>query len=122
MRVRLFTDAANTLWDTDAVYAAAQVRLGCWVSALSPRTPDFLNDAAYLAHVRHHDQQIALTHADGLRYHPMLLAVALHCANGGDGNPAVLMEVVEAYEDDLRAIPVLRPGVSETLPLLADVL
>ncbi len=69
MRVRLFADADNMLWDTNAVFGAAQLSLARNVADLSPR-PGLLDveDEAALRLVRVLDQRLAVNHELGLRY------------------------------------------------------
>src|SRR5262245_46559998 len=69
----LFTDADNTLWDTNAVYARAQLLL---LHSLAGEHM-FESDVEALDFVRRIDQRIARLHPKGLRFPPMLLASAL---------------------------------------------
>ena len=76
----LFVDADNTLWDTDAVFAHAQLALlGDVVSALGTSVP--AGDA--LAFIRAVDQALAERHHAGLRYPPRLLIRATELALTG---------------------------------------
>lgn len=73
----LFVDADNTLWDTDAVFARAQLgMLNDVVSALGISVPP--SDA--LAFIRAVDQALAERHHAGLRYPPRLLIRATELA------------------------------------------
>jgi putative hydrolase of the HAD superfamily len=73
-RPLLVTDADNTLWDSDAVYANAQLALlGRVEKALGISAEG--NDR--LGFIRAVDQQLALTHHQHLRYPPRLLVIAL---------------------------------------------
>src|SRR5690606_10201566 len=68
----VFVDADNTLWDTDGVFAAAQLGLLAQVEATTHTT---LNVAGRLAYVRAIDQEIAERHHAGLRY-PLKLLIS----------------------------------------------
>lgn len=73
----LFVDADNTLWDTDAVFARAQLALlDDVVAALGTSPPP--GDA--LAFIRAVDQALAERHHAGLRYPPRLLIRATELA------------------------------------------
>jgi putative hydrolase of the HAD superfamily len=66
----LVTDADNTLWETNGVYAAAQLDLLCNVErtySISIKTEDRLQ------FVREFDQALAFHHPQGLRYPAALL-------------------------------------------------
>lgn len=70
----VFTDADNTLWDTDAVYACAQLKM---LECVEKLTGTFYTSDDRLAFVRAFDQELATRHHKGLRYPPTLLAQAL---------------------------------------------
>lgn len=131
----VFVDADNTLWDTDAVFAAAQLELLSGVEravALVASTDD------RLAFVRSIDQSIAQFHHAGLRYPPRLLAKALALALKGvppqkaaqrawkasDAEQALPDEEAArldaAFVSSLGALPPLRVGVREGLTALRD--
>lgn len=76
----VFVDADNTLWDTNAIYAAAQLGLLSDVEKLSERQA---NPSDRLGYVRQVDQEIARTHHLGLRYPPTLLVRAIALAISG---------------------------------------
>jgi putative hydrolase of the HAD superfamily len=127
-RAVLFTDADNTLWDTNAVYAEAQTWLLDQVeTALA--TESKADDR--LAFVRQIDQLLAARHHDGLRYPPKLLVNALALALSGvsderavrrawtepdSGLPSALGdELQEEFGTRLRRPPRLRAGVADGL-------
>jgi putative hydrolase of the HAD superfamily len=131
--VVVFIDADNTLWDTDGVFAVAQLNLLAGVEhALGVVDP--INDR--LAFVRLIDQSIAVRHHAGLRYPPKLLAKALALALKGTPPQAAARQAwktsnaAQSLSDDeaarlesafvlsLRALPSLRPGVREGLEAL----
>lgn len=121
MRTRLFSDADNTLWDTDAVYASAQLGLARDIAAALPSSGhvNLGDDEVALAFVRAHDQRIAADHPDGLRYPVAELAQALRIALGGFGEPSGADNAVNAYEVALKTVPQLRAGVREAVPAVA---
>lgn len=76
----VFVDADNTLWDTDGVFARAQLTLLSLVEEASgqqSRVEDRLN------YIRAFDQALAEQHHLGLRYPPRLLIQALALAQQG---------------------------------------
>lgn len=68
----VFTDADNTLWDTDGLFAQAQLQLLAGVEVIVGSTVT----ASRLDFVREIDQNLAERHHLGLRYPPRLLAIA----------------------------------------------
>lgn len=125
----VFVDADNTLWDTDGVFAAAQLGLLTQVEATT-RAP--LDVADRLAYVRAIDQEIAERHHAGLRYPPKLLINATAAALGGEQpfraarlaltgslispiSSEALAAIEQRYFSDLGSPPVLRPGVADGL-------
>lgn len=132
MRRVVFVDADNTLWDTDGVYAAAQVALLTSVEAAVGSEP-VRGDR--LAFVREVDQELARLHHDGLRYPPALLVRAMALAvegrppvraarsawRGGEATAVANADagaIEDAFVAGLRADPVLRAGVPEGLAAL----
>ena len=127
--VTVFVDADNTLWDTDSVFAAAQLALLASVeAAISLKA----SSADRLAFVRAIDQAIAERHHAGLRYPPRLLAhgVALALAGSvgdyaakrawrGEHNDLLpkgaVAEVEKNYFEAIGHLPSLRLGVPEGL-------
>jgi putative hydrolase of the HAD superfamily len=122
----VFVDADNTLWDTDRVFAEAQLMLLDRVENTLDKSIDAENRLEF---VRSIDQELAERHHAGLRYPARLLAQALAHALGGGFPPNIAVrrawsggsagglmpEVAETLEreflDALRQIPRLRPGV-----------
>jgi putative hydrolase of the HAD superfamily len=116
------TDADNTLWDTNAVYARAQLAL---LSRIEGRLRTRASTGDRLAFVRDVDQAVASAHAGDLRYPPMLLArglvAALGSAHGIDPHAVDCEQEAAEFLNDLRAVPELRPGVFEGLRLLTEI-
>jgi putative hydrolase of the HAD superfamily len=130
----VFVDADNTLWDTDAVFAHAQIQLLSEVeSAVGINST--ANDR--LAFIRALDQQLAEHHHHGLRYPPRLLAraAALALAGFSAGRAArsawlgelklpfgeeVAAAVEQSYIASVPPPPALRPGVIEGLDRLLE--
>lgn len=132
-RLLLFTDADNTLWDTDAVYAEVQLDL---LSALEELTGKKVNVnkrlESRLEYVRKIDQHIARLHGFNLKYPPRILVMAVAGALLGQSpkeaatNAVAFAEtkgsstVYEKHEkwflDKLKEkLPELRKGVKEGL-------
>lgn len=115
--IRLFSDADNTLWDTNSVYARAQVGIARDIAVLAASSRlTLMDDGDVLRIVRRYDQNIAHEHPEHLGYPPILLARALYAYFGGDGEAESLGVALDIYERALHAIPKLRPGVRESLP------
>jgi putative hydrolase of the HAD superfamily len=130
----VFVDADNTLWDTDAVFARAQIQLLAEVEkvvGISSRAGD------RLAFIRALDQQLAEHHHQGLRYPPRLLARAAALALAGfsasrAARSAWLGELKMPFGEEVAASveqsfmaaisqpPELRPGVIEGLDRLLE--
>nr|WP_225168225.1 HAD family hydrolase [Ensifer sp. IC4062] len=125
-------DADNTLWDTDGVFAAAQLRL--LANVITATGIDMAGEDR-LAYVREIDQELASRHHLGLRYPARLLIAALcHRLIGDDPalaarktwkDPSTIplaKEVAEAIEkqylSDLSVTPRLLPGVHTGLERL----
>lgn len=128
----VFVDADNTLWDTDQIFADAQIGLLA-DAELSVGTRALTNDR--LAFVRAIDQEIAHRHHAGLRYPPRILAKATAMALGGTPveaaarsarlgtSPGPLSETALAtierrYLERLEQIPALRAGIFEGMTAL----
>lgn len=129
----IFVDADNTLWDTDAVFADAQLGLLRHVEHASKRKAK-VEDR--LALIRNIDQALAERHHAGLRYPPHLLArgVELVLEHGHAANDAARLawrgrpdyrlsesdveRIEAAYFQDIAKQPVLRPGVADGLERL----
>jgi putative hydrolase of the HAD superfamily len=124
----IYTDADNTLWDTDAVFARAQLAL---LSSAEQITGLVAPQNDGLAYLRQFDQAIARRHHSGLRYPPALLAQALVLGLRGGTPDAVASQVVmtgsmpspaetsavTAFNECIAQLPALLPGVAEGLKL-----
>jgi len=132
--VTMFVDADNTLWDTDRVFAEAQLQL---LKQIEQSTGKTASSGDSLAFVRAVDQALAERHHDGLRYPPRLLAHALADALtgrtperaargallGGSASElsnADVIDAEQAFFDCLARGPDVRPGVLEALPMLRE--
>ncbi|OSI72289.1 hypothetical protein BSZ21_07345 [Bradyrhizobium canariense] len=133
-RAHLFTDADNTLWDTDAVFAAAQLEM---LRDMERRTghnaPD--DEDRGLAFLRIIDQRIAAVHPDHLRYPPALLAQGLALVLAGKDIAEVVEHVTRPdtkiaggfaqvqgqFLESLKRIPPLREGVRAGLKAVSAV-
>lgn len=121
----VFVDADNTLWDTDRVFADAQLGL---LSDVETGTATTCPASDRLGYIRALDQAIAARHHGGLRYPPRLLIRAAALALSGTGTfeaarasrlgsrPSLLStaqeeEIEQRYFAALQAVPALRPGV-----------
>lgn len=126
----ILTDADNTLWDTDAVYASAQLAM---LEEIEHAAGGSAPADDRLAWLREFDQAIASAHHRGLRYPPTLLAHAL--ALGVKGSTAVDAaalarqprarliggdqgaEIADRFVAAIRMLPPLLPGVRTGLGL-----
>lgn len=79
-RATVFVDADNTLWDTDTVFARAQLAL---LDAVATALGAFVPSSDTLAFIRMIDQALAERHHAGLRYPPHLLIRATELALNG---------------------------------------
>ncbi|MDQ0996070.1 FMN phosphatase YigB (HAD superfamily) [Phyllobacterium ifriqiyense] len=122
-------DADNTLWDTDGVFAVAQLQL---LTGIAKALQKNVGAPDRLAYVREVDQELASRHHLGLRYPPRLLIAALcHRLDGSDPATAArtawsdptaiplsddaVAAIESRYFSDLRSTPKLLPGVPEGL-------
>jgi hypothetical protein len=127
----IYTDADNTLWDTNSVYAEAQLGLLKRAEQMAGRrTPS----STPLEYLRQYDQGIAKQHHSHLRYPPSLLIRAL--VKGLQGEPwetavehvlthgSVPTEdekcAVDTFQTDLARVPPLLPSVQEGLRVAHD--
>jgi putative hydrolase of the HAD superfamily len=124
----LYTDADNTLWDTDGVYADAQLSL---LSAAELIAEHVGPTTGRLEFVRQYDQAIAARHHARLRYPPALLLRAI--VDGLKGLPseeAASLVVrhghapteseaaaLQTFNEVLSELPSLLPSVVEGLEL-----
>ena len=128
MQTHLFSDADNTLWDTNAIFIDAQLSMLTEIEEVTGlRMPDAEDHG--LALLRQIDQRIAASHPGRLRYPSMLLAAGLvRALKGENPNDAAvhafhessqrdprLNDVVERFVERLKGIPVLRAGVLKGL-------
>jgi putative hydrolase of the HAD superfamily len=127
----IYTDADNTLWDTNAVFAEAQIHLLERAEIITGRQT---RSSTPLEYLRQYDQAIAKKHHLRLRYPPALLIRALirglqgeaseHAAADLIANGAVPtadeLRAVQTFEGELSKIPQLLPGVRHGLQLAHD--
>ena len=122
------SDADNTLWDTDRVYADAQLWL---LDVVEQATGTGCESDQRLDFVRRVDQAIAAKHHKGLRYPPALLAYALKQHLRGtplsdavrqallgqqkDSEKGQAEEAAQEFLRRLTSMPKLRPGVDAGL-------
>jgi putative hydrolase of the HAD superfamily len=122
----IYTDADNTLWDTNSVFAEAQLEMLSSAELIAGRAAQREGRLEYL---RSYDQAIAKRHHSKLRYPPALLIRAL--ALGLQGVPAdaaatkviatgAIPDATEAsavsrYQTILARTPSLLPGVLDGL-------
>jgi putative hydrolase of the HAD superfamily len=122
----VFLDADNTLWDTDGVFAQAQLKLLKGVENASGRSAPGENRLDF---VRQIDQAIAGRHHLGLRFPARLLVQAVAQALAGEATESVAKSVVKGaavetilskeesaaietqFVVDLGVGPLLLPGV-----------
>lgn len=131
----VFIDADNTLWDTDGVFAEAQLSL---LAAVEKTTGLAGPVEDRLEFVRTFDQQLAQQHHLGLRYPPRLLVDAL--ALGLQGMPygeavrqawtrgdasgvdrSVVAQIESDFIRDVSKQPALLAGVAEGLRELTSI-
>ena len=130
-----FVDADNTLWDTDSVFASAQLNLLAALERVLGCTADATDRLSF---VRSIDQALAERHHLGLRYPPRLLAVAvarvlrgedvgvasrmagIEEARSGSLDPIPADQFEQEFIQCLRQPPELLPGVREGLQRLRD--
>ena len=128
MSIWIYTDADNTLWDTNAVFAEAQLALLNLAEDLSGVHHPINSRVEF---VREVDQAIAARHHARLRYPPALLLRALRERLGGLSPEAAAQRVLAqgsvptesettglcAYSRILSRVPPLLPGVRDGLEL-----
>jgi putative hydrolase of the HAD superfamily len=92
----IYTDADNTLWDTDGLFAEAQLLL---LSAAEQITQQKCKASSRLEFVRSYDQAIAAKHHAHLRYPPALLLRALEEGlHGGTAEETASKVLAQGYE------------------------
>jgi putative hydrolase of the HAD superfamily len=131
----VFVDADNTLWNTDGVFAAAQLNMLTRVEAAIGHSA---TGADRLAFVRAVDQALAERHHLGLRYPPSLLATGLAYAlsgaearvaarkawavgtNSTGVEPVLAEQIGFEFTRHTQQLPDLLPGVREGLRRMFD--
>lgn len=131
----IFVDADNTLWDTNQVFADAQLAL---LASVETAVGSKAAEDDRLTFVRTFDQAIAEKHSDHVRYPPYLLAtslalaltrsksvdiLALALSGRVENNPLLnsdLERIEKEFRSAIKARPVLRPGVSSGLTQLVE--
>jgi putative hydrolase of the HAD superfamily len=129
VKIGVVTDADNTLWNTDRVYAEAQL----WLAKQLGGEQQHQSNDGLLAYVREIDQAIASRHHLSLRYPPVLLVTALSRALDGTSLSKAVRDALKgkSFSDDavtlatefeamLRAVPSLRDGVEIGLRNIAQ--
>lgn len=125
------TDADNTLWETDGVYASAQLELLRRVEedyGVNVKADDRLQ------FVRNFDQALAFRHPSGLRYPvDLLVQTIISTARNGDIERAII-DALRRERSDPKAesianafirhvsneVPRLRAGVAAAMPRLVE--
>lgn len=122
----VYIDADNTLWGTDAVYRAAQLRLLEHTERIAGLTTQSTDRLKF---VRDYDQAIASRHHEHLRYPPGLLAHALTLGLRGAsaveaasqvlhrGDLPEARDAITDFVTVLKQAPTLLPGVEEGMRL-----
>lgn len=117
----IISDADNTLWDTDAVFATAQLQL---LAEVEDEVGKALKATDRLGWVREIDQTLAESHPHGLRYPPHLLVrgIAKSLLNRSiDSSSPWEQGIAQAFSERVRRTrPTLRDGVREGLQLLRE--
>ena len=127
-------DADNTLWDTDSVFAEAQLSL---LSKLESTTGIEVAEGDKLNYIRQIDQEIARLHGFDLKYPVEILVRAVEVSLLGEDPRTAAKIAVESQfdiatldiygsyakwflEEISNNVPKLRPGVKEGLRKIAD--
>jgi putative hydrolase of the HAD superfamily len=124
----VYTDADNTLWDTNALFAEAQLTL---LAAVEEFTQVRARDTRRLEFVRAYDQAIASRHHQRLRYPPVLLVRAIcegllgvspgvaseHALTKGAVAADTEVKALRAYEEVISKVPPILKGVRDGLLL-----
>lgn len=129
--VLMVTDADNTLWDTNAIFATAQLALLAQIEMRLQRTATAANRLSF---VRAIDQRLAILHEDELGYPPEMLVLGIiEAIEGVSPNQAAQKvfagsvsnrmlpteEMAYHFLDQVRRlVPELRTGVMEGIPQL----
>lgn len=130
MTILWVSDADNTLWDTDNIYAAAQLKL---LSEIEENLGIKVDKANKLSYIREVDQHISKRHHLGLRYPTELLISALKkrligtpiqaavkhsLASGLESSDSFSKHTAQIFYNDISVTPPLRNGVTEGLEAL----
>lgn len=130
MTILWVSDADNTLWDTDKIYAAAQLKL---LSAIEENLDIEIDQANRLDYIREVDQYISKRHHLGLRYPTELLISALKkritgtpiqaaikysLVSGLESNDVFSKDATQKFHNEVSITPPLRDGVIEGLEAL----
>jgi putative hydrolase of the HAD superfamily len=133
LKAHLFTDADNTLWDTDKIYASAQLDMLRQIERMiGLKAPH--EEGQGLAFLRGVDQKIASAHPDHLRYPPVLLARGLSMVLGGRPVDEAVAQLIGHQENStnefgqlqdtfikaIQTLPPLREGVREGLVAVGE--
>ncbi|MBO6947183.1 MAG: HAD family hydrolase [Rhodospirillales bacterium] len=110
----ILVDADNTLWDTDSIYADAQLAL---LSEVEKLIGQGVTEGDRLEYIREFDQEIANTHHLHLRYPPVLLVYALGFGLKGIEPVVAAKRVVYGQRP---SIPLLKDNVEGILRIYAD--
>jgi len=131
----VLTDADNTLWDTNRVYANAQLGM---LKDLEKELGLIAPENQRLEFVRRYDEAIATKHHQGFRYPPAMLSEVLALGLQGEtpskaykkvwggSNPIEFLGTSKAarietrYLELLKELPELRPGVLEGFKWLEE--
>jgi len=123
LSVWLYTDADNTLWDTNAVFAEAQLQLLRKAEVVAGRVAPTTSRLEYL---RRYDQAIARSHHARLRYPPALLFKALILGLQGLPDKVAAAQVVSSgallSEHEAEAVQEFQQEILGTPPLLPKVM
>jgi putative hydrolase of the HAD superfamily len=126
----IYTDADNTLWDTNAIFETAQLKMLSSAESIAGRAAP---EAKRVEFLRRYDQAIAKRHHSKLRYPPPLLMRALMFGLEGMSPDDAAVKVVAhgavpdaeqahaiaIYQAELARTPPLLPGVLSGLELAA---
>jgi putative hydrolase of the HAD superfamily len=119
----IYTDADNTLWDTNAIFETAQLKMLSSAETIAGRPAPEEQRVEFL---RRYDQAIAKRHHSKLRYPPPLLIRALMLGLEGmspdDAAVKVIARGAVPDAEEARAIGVYQTELARTPPLLPGVL
>jgi putative hydrolase of the HAD superfamily len=117
----LITDADNTLWDTNKVFAGAQLNL---LNAIEQLAGVRSSSSDRLAFVRRLDQAVAQQDHRGLKYPPIVLVHSLWQEIAGRRRGGIdeqtALSLAQAFQSEISHIPQLRKGVLKCLNILHE--